>query len=128
VFASPITFSGIHRGGQFATVRRAIGRRAARRGAGGKAIFHHVPVSFGHDAHVTTSGAYRFFAGIRSDPFFFDLMGFLAGFKFTGTDFFLDKNVFGMALEVPNRAALGSNPNIGIWARVLLPTNGSVRD
>src|SRR5207244_6608530 len=45
-----------------------------------------------------------------------------------GSDFFVDKNVFGMALEVPNRAALGSNPKIGIWARVLLPTNGSVRN
>jgi hypothetical protein len=77
---------------------------------------------------VTTAGAYKFFAGIRSDPFFFDLMGFLAGFKFTGSDFFADKNIFGMALEVPNRAVLGSNPKVGIWARVLLPTNGSVRD
>ncbi len=123
-----ITFSNVHHGEQFATVRRATGRRAARRGGGGKAIFRHVPVSFGHDAHVTTAGAYKFFAGIRSDPFFFDLMGFLAGFKFTGSDFFADKNVFGMAIEVPNRGALGSNPKVGIWARVLLPTNGSVRD
>jgi hypothetical protein len=31
-----ITFSSVHRGEQFATVRRATGRRAARRGGGGK--------------------------------------------------------------------------------------------
>jgi hypothetical protein len=118
------TFSKVHNGEQFATVRRATGRRAARRGRGGKVLFRHVPVSFGAQAHVASEGAYRFFAGIRSDPFFFDLMGFLAGFKFTGSDFFADKNVFGMALEVPNRAALGSNPKIGTWARVLIPASG----
>jgi hypothetical protein len=122
-----ITFSTVRNGQQFATVRRATGRRAARRGNGGKVIFSRVPVSFGHDAHVATAGAYKFFAGIRSDPFFFDLLGFLAGFKFTGADFFADKNVFGIALEVPNRVALGSNSKIGIWGRVLLPTKGGAR-
>jgi hypothetical protein len=73
---------------------------------------------------VATAGAYRFFAGLRSDPFFFDLLGFLAGFHFTGTDFFADKNVFGIALEVPNRAGLGPDPKIGYWARVLIPAGG----
>src|SRR5712692_2486655 len=50
-----ITFSNVHHGEQFATVRRATGRRAARRGGGGKAILRHAPVSFGHDAHLTTA-------------------------------------------------------------------------
>lgn len=120
-----ITFSDVHHNEQFATVRRATGRRAAGRGRGGEVLFHRVPVSFGSQAHVATQGAYRFFVGIRSDPFFFDLLGFLAGFKFTGTDFFIDKNVFGIALEVPNRAGLGANPKIGVWGRVLTPTNTS---
>lgn len=83
-------------------------------------IINQAPVSFGSKAIVTKSGPYKFFAGIRSDPFFFDLMGFLNGFKFTGSDFFIDKNVFSMVLEVPNEA-LGENPKIGIWVRTLLP-------
>jgi hypothetical protein len=82
------------------------------------------PVSFTSDAVVTTEGFYQFFAGLRSDPFFFDLMGFLNGLKFTGSDFFLDKNVFAMVLEVPN-SALGSNPKIGIWARTMGPLAGT---
>src|SRR5207249_11743569 len=52
--------------------------------------------------------------------FFFDLLGLLNGLKFTGSDFFIDKNVFGIALELPN-ALLGENPNIGLWARTLVP-------
>src|SRR5579872_2345385 len=67
-------------------------------------IVERAPVSFGSDALIT-DGAHtvRFFAGFRSDPFFFDLVGFLNGLKFTGSDFFIDKNVFGIALDVPNR-------------------------
>lgn len=43
--------------------------------------------------------------------------------QFTGVDIFLDKNVFSIILEVPN-SALGSNPRVGIWYRVLIPKNG----
>jgi hypothetical protein len=81
------------------------------------------PVSFDSNAIVTNGIAHngvRFFAGFRSDPFFFDLLGFLNGFKFTGSDFFIDKNVFGIALELPNEL-LGDNPNIGVWVRTLVP-------
>jgi hypothetical protein len=38
-------------------------------------------------------GEYRFFAGIRSDPFFFDLEGMKNGMQLTGADTFLDKKV-----------------------------------
>ncbi len=123
-----ITFSAVQHGQQFATVRRATGHQAAGRGRGGEVLFAHVPVSFGSQAHVAQAGAYQFFAGLRSDPFFFDLLGFLNGFKFTGSDFFADKNVFGIALEVPNHAALGPNPKIGVWARVLIPPPGEAGD
>jgi hypothetical protein len=81
------------------------------------------PVSFGSSPIVTEGIAHngvRFFAGFRSDPFFFDLLGFLAGLKFTGSDFFADKNVFGIALEIPSNL-LGENPNVGIWVRTLVP-------
>ena len=78
----------------------------------------HAPVSFHRQAEVTTSGAYTFFAGSRSDPFFFDLMGFCNNFKFTGSDYFTDKDVFGIVLEVPN-TALGEQTKVGMWTRVL---------
>lgn len=81
------------------------------------------PVSFDSTAVVTDGipgSGVRFFAGLRSDPFFFDLLGFLNGLKFTGSDFFIDKNVFGIALEVPNEL-LGDNPKIGVWVRTLVP-------
>jgi hypothetical protein len=84
-------------------------------------LIEHAPVSFGVDARVTHGqDGTRFFAGLRSDPFFFDLLGFLNGLKFTGSDFFADKNVFGIALELPNRL-LGDNPNVGVWSRTLVP-------
>ncbi|HJT58605.1 MAG TPA: DUF4331 family protein [Ktedonobacteraceae bacterium] len=105
---------------QFATVRRATGADAAKLNGSGHVIIEHAPASFGKQAHITKAGDYKFFAGFRSDPFFFDLMGFLNNFMFTGSDFFIDKNVYSIVLEVPN-SALGSNPQIGVWFRVLLP-------
>ena len=63
-------------------------------------MIEHAPVSFGSKPTVTSDGDYRFFAGLRSDPFFFDLVGFLHGFAFTGDDFFKSLNVFGIVLEV----------------------------
>jgi hypothetical protein len=83
-----------------------------------------VPVSFDGDAGVVESGDYEFFVGIRSDPFFFDLEGFQHDFEFTGEDFFIDKNVFSIVLEMPNKA-LGEG-QIGFWCRVLGPENGDL--
>src|SRR5438309_6424619 len=110
-----IRFSEPQGGAQTATVHRATGALAAGTNDGGPAIIAGAPVSFGAEAQITNQNGYRFFAGLRSDPFFFDLLGFLQGLSFTGSDFFAGLNVFGIALEVPN-TALGSNPNIGIWA------------
>lgn len=113
-------------GAQHAIVHLATGAQAASANDGGRPVIVDAPVSFGHAATVTAQGDYKFFAGIRSDPFFFDLLGFLAGFKFTEGDFFADKNVFSIALEVPNVAALGANPQIGVWARTLIDTGDSL--
>jgi hypothetical protein len=110
-------------GMQIATVRHNTGQDAATEGTHGALIIDRAPVSFDHMARVWTNGPYKFYAGLRSDPFFFDLKGFLAGFKFTGSDFFKDKNVFGIALEIPNMA-LGPNPKVGIWARVVHHVSG----
>src|SRR5439155_12380091 len=125
-----IQFSSVEDGKQWATVRRDVGSRANSDQNTGEVIIKNAPVSFGSHAWVTESEDYKFFAGIRSDPFFFDLVGFLHNFQFTGSDFFIDKNVFGIVLEVPNEA-LGDNPNIGVWARTLLSTgdaNGDADD
>jgi hypothetical protein len=45
------------------------------------------------EAWITEAGDHRFFAGWRSDPFFFDVMGTLNNFQFTGNDLFTDKDV-----------------------------------
>src|SRR6266699_3594205 len=70
----------------------------------------------------TQAGDYRFFAGWRSDPFFFDA-GAFNNFQFVGEDFFADKDVCSIALEVPN-AALGPQL-LGLWARILSWVDGS---
>ncbi len=45
------------------------------------------------------------------------------GFDFSHGDFFADKNVFGIVLEVPN-SALGSDPHVGIWSSCSIRRNG----
>jgi Domain of unknown function (DUF4331) len=114
-----ITFTPNVAGMQKAVVRVSRGSDAARLSASGDTIIEGAPVSFGSTPIVTTSDDFKFFAGFRSDPFFFDLAWFLNGLPLPHTtvaDFFVDKNVFGIVLEVPN-SALGTNPNIGVWAR-----------
>src|SRR5437588_291964 len=66
-------------GAQTATVRHNTGQEAVTEGHHGTLIIDRAPVSFDRRARVTTSGLYKFYAGLRSDPFFFDLKGFLAG-------------------------------------------------
>ncbi len=114
-----ITFSSKTDGVQMANVELIVGSSATK-------IVSGAPVSFGPMALVTVAGPYKLFAGLRSDPFFFDLLGFLAGFKFTGSDFFLDKNVFGIVLEVPNIKGLGPNPQVGIWGRTKVPSGAGL--
>jgi len=69
--------------------------------------------------------AIRAFAGPRSDPFFFDLIGFLGSVKGQGTrrfddgnqsDFFIGLNTLGIVLEVPNASLGGDGHLIGVWA------------
>jgi hypothetical protein len=102
---------------QTAILRRVEGEQAAGTGDGGQTIIEGAPVSIGRDARVTEAGDYRFFAGWRSEPFFFDTLGALNNLQFTGQDFFADKDVCSIVLEVPN-SALGSK-RIGLWHRTL---------
>ena len=119
-----VTFSPRENGDQKATVRRATGEEVWPAEISGEVLFRDVPVSFDGDAGVVESGDHEFFVGIRSDPFFFDLEGFQHDFEFTGEDFFIDKNVFSMVLEMPN-TALGEG-QVGFWCRVLGPENGDL--
>ena len=109
-----VRFTSDKNGGQTGTLRRVQGAQAAGTGDGGQTIIEGAPVSTARDAHVTAAGDYRFFAGWRSDPFFFDTLGALNNLQFTGVDFFADKDVCSIVLEVPN-SALGSK-KIGLWA------------
>jgi hypothetical protein len=107
---------------QTATLRRVEGAQAAATGDGGLVIVEEAPVSTGPVARVTEAGDYRFFAGWRSDPFFCDVEGAKNNLQFTGDDFFADKNVCSIVLEVPN-SALGTG-EIRLWARTLAPREG----
>lgn len=123
-----VTFSPIEGGEQEATVRLEVLDRGEEKDeeedeAEGREIINDAPVSFGATPRITTHGPYKFFAGLRSDPFFFDLIGFLDEFDFSFGDFFTKLNVFAIVLEVPNRA-LGRNPKTAMWARTKIQRNG----
>ena len=115
--AYSVQFASAEDAKQTATVRRVQGVRAAGVGEEGDVIVQQIPVSVGREAVVTEAGEYRFFFGWRSDPFFFDVTGNFNHMQFTGDDFFLDKNVCSIVIELPN-ADLGSR-RVGIWARTL---------
>jgi hypothetical protein len=112
-----IRFSPFADGGQTATLRRIEGPQAAGTGDEGETLVDSAPVSMGEQAHVTSSGEYQFFAGWRSDPFFFDTLGALNNMQFTGSDFFAQGDVCSIVIEVPN-TALGHG-RLGIWARTI---------
>jgi hypothetical protein len=75
---------------------------------------------------INRSGAVKAYAGLRDDPFFFDLDGFInilskeAGKSFLGckaprTDFFAKRNVSAIVLELPASTLTGANSQIGVW-------------
>ncbi|MEV5803261.1 hypothetical protein [Streptomyces collinus] len=61
------------------------------------------------------SGGCRLSAGLRSDPFFADLDGIVDDSQWTGNGFGIDKNVFGVVLEVP-RQRTGRRPDLCVGA------------
>lgn len=111
------------RGGQQADVYRAAGPAARDTGAVGEVVIRDAPVSFTRDVCITAAGEYRFFAGLRSEPFFADPEGFVNNLQWTGRDGWAGYNIFGIVLEAPNRA-LSSQPRVGIWGRTMAPVHG----
>ena len=80
-----------------------------------------VRVSEKTEVRTRTNRDIRVFAGLRDDPFFFDLTQFrmvVAGqatsFRNPGIDAFAGFNTLAIVIELP-ASRLGSNPNIGIW-------------
>ena len=114
-----VRFSAFERGAQTAILYRVDGPQAAGTGDGGRVIIDGAPVSIGRGVRITEAGDTRFFAGWRSDPFFCDVEGAKNNLQFTGDDFFADKDVCSIVLEVPN-SALGSK-EVRLWARTLAP-------
>jgi hypothetical protein len=109
--------------GQTATLRRLEGAQAAGTGEGGQIIVEGAPVSTARETQVTHADGYRFFAGWRSDPFFFDTRGAVNDFQFTGEDFFAVRDVCSIVLEAPN-SVLGPK-EVGLWARTLSKAQGT---
>ena len=75
-------------------------------------------------------GDTKVFAGVRADPFFFDLLGFLGTVLGvgntqlgTGGDLFAGLNTNAMVIEVPNDS-IGAT-NIGVWGTTSYWANGS---
>jgi len=110
---------------QSASVYRASGEAAQQTGAVGDLIIRDAAAALDGQVVVTTAGDYRFYAGQRSDPWFADVDGVFNQFQFTGHDTFAEKNIFGIALEVPNQI-FGQRTQLGIWARTVAPVHGEL--
>ena len=114
-----VTFSKSRRGGdQYVFVWKATGKSATSDGPKGHLI------GFGKTGRtVHLRGGGKLFAGLRSDPFFFDLGGFLGSVEGANNgrmlndgnegDFFADLNSLAIVIEVKDED-LGSN--IGVWS------------
>lgn len=80
-----------------------------------------VAVSSTETPVTETAGGVTVFAGVRDDPFFFDLAQFnqivggnATAFNDPGTDTFAGTNVLALVFEVPI-SQVGSSSNLGIW-------------
>lgn len=120
-------------------IRRATGASARTNVWAGTRIAIGTTTAAGRAPRVATlAGGGAAFAGVRDDPFFFDLVGFthfkerlLAGSTneadlfsgFSGTDTFAGTDVSAIVLDVPNSAIGGSGRNIGVWGTVSIRQN-----
>ena len=120
----------------------ATGAGARSPEAAGAKVVDGAEVSFGATPNVVEAGRYKFFAGSRSDAFFFDYDGIknlfdtsggrnftaphLGGASpWTGVDSNADANVFATVVELPT-SELGADPVINIWGRCSVHRNGGL--
>ena len=140
--AFSFVFSAPQGGRQSVDVYLATGSDAESPEAVGEKIFAAVEVSFGQTPHIAESDSFTFFAGARSDAFFFDFDGIKNLFDtsggrnftaphlggdtpWTGVDSNARANVFSIAIEMPT-SALGADPDIRIWGRCSLRRDGAL--
>jgi Domain of unknown function (DUF4331) len=135
-------FSPPKDGKQTVNVFLATGEEARSVEAVGKKIFADVEVSFGATPNIVKSDGYTFFAGSRSDAFFFDYDGIknlfdTSGKKnftdlhlggkspWTGVDSNTEANVFSTVMELPT-SELGASPEVRIWGRCSVLQDGKL--
>lgn len=140
--ALSFVFSKPQDGLQTFSVFLARGAQAREAEAVGEKIVTDAKVSFGETPNIVTAGDYTFFAGSRSDAFFFDFDGIKNLFDirgkrnftephltgkspWTGVDSNTQANVFSIAVELPTRE-LDPKPEIRIWGRCSLRENGAL--
>jgi hypothetical protein len=123
--AFTFTFSEARGGAQSGAVHFAAGRQARDPEPAGDLLIPAAPVGFNAGARPVQAGPVRFFAGVRSDPFFADADGAFHGFKWTRQDAFADRNILSLALEVPGDM-LSPDPEIGLWATVSVRRDGEL--
>ena len=101
-----VTFTAADSSGQqTATVKKATGTAADTLASSGSTLISGKTTAGTNAPVVTSSGNVKLFAGLRDDPFLFDLNAFKAGLAFRnpGNNFFKGLNVSGIVLEVPAR-------------------------
>jgi hypothetical protein len=135
-------FSPPQNGKQTVNVFVAKGSESRSVEAVGTKIISDAEVSFDGKPNIHKSGAYTFFAGSRSDAFFFDFDGIKNLFDtkggrnftaphlggkspWTGIDSNTEANVFSTAMELPT-SELGANPVIHIWGRCSVRRDGKL--
>jgi hypothetical protein len=140
--AFSFVFSPPRDGKQSFSVFVAKGAESRSPEAVGKKIVADAEVSFGPKPNIIKAGDYNFFAGSRSDAFFFDFDGiknlydtsggrnFTAPHRggkspWTGVDSNTEANVFSMAIELPT-SELAPKPEIHIWGRCSLRRDGKL--
>lgn len=116
-------------GTQTVTVKKATGAGADTLSNGGTNVITGKTTAATAGAHVNSSGGVKLFAGLRDDPFFFDLNAFKAGLAFRnpGNNFFKGLNASAIVLELPASDFLASGKTAaGVWA--VTSKGGSVID
>jgi hypothetical protein len=141
-FGDPIRKSDGTRTQQY-VVRRAAGKDAVANIWSGTVVASGRTTPYKHSARIAPVwGGGSAFAGVRDDPFFFDLPGFVT-FKekllggetdlgellggFTATDTFAGTNVLSFVLKVPNDKLGGTGNSIGVFATTSTRSNGGWR-
>jgi hypothetical protein len=136
------TFSKPENGRQTFNVHMAKNAEARSVEAVGTKVVAEADCSFGPTPNIVRFGPYTFFAGARSDAFFFDFDGIKNLFDirgkrnfteprlggkspWTGVDSNTQANVFSTAVELPT-GELNPRPEIHVWGRCSVKRDGKL--